>query len=37
MGDSKLMIDWAQGKVNIKNTTLSSVMREIKLAFQSIE
>lgn len=37
LGDSKLVIDWAQGKVNVQNTKLANVLREIKLAFQSFK
>jgi hypothetical protein len=29
LGDSKLVIDWAQGKISIQNTNLATVMREI--------
>lgn len=37
LGDSKLVIDWAQGKIDIQNTSLATVMREIRLTFQSFE
>jgi ribonuclease HI len=37
LGDSKLVIEWAQGKISIQNNNLTSVMREIQLAFQSFE
>jgi ribonuclease HI len=37
LGDSKLVIDWAQVKIVIQNTNLATFMREIQQAFQSFE
>jgi ribonuclease HI len=37
MGDSKLAIDWAQGKLEIQNVNLSNILRDIKLDFPSFE
>jgi hypothetical protein len=35
--DSKLVIEWAQGRENIQNMRLESIMRDINLAFLSFE
>jgi ribonuclease HI len=37
MGDSKLVIKWAQGRVNIPNIHLSNILRDIRLTFQDFE
>jgi ribonuclease HI len=37
MGDSKLAIEWAQGKLEIQNVNLENILRDIKLAFPSFE
>jgi ribonuclease HI len=37
MGDSKLVIEWAQGRVNIQNIHLSNILRDIRLTFQDFE
>ena len=37
MGDSKLEINWAQGKLEIQNVNLANIVRDIKLAFLSFE
>ena len=37
MEDSKLAIDWAQGKISIQNVNLSNIKRDIKLCFYSFK
>jgi hypothetical protein len=37
LGDSKLVIEWVQGRENIHNIRLASILRDIKLAFLSFE
>jgi len=37
LGDLKLVIDWAQGKIDIQNTSLAPVMGDIHLTFQCFE
>jgi hypothetical protein len=37
LGDSKLVIDWAQGKANFQNISLDPIKRDIKLAYLSFE
>jgi hypothetical protein len=37
MGDSKLVIDWANGKNNVQNMSLATIMRDIRLACQSFK
>jgi ribonuclease HI len=37
LGDSKLVIDWAQGKANFQNINLDLIKRDIKLAYLSFE
>jgi ribonuclease HI len=36
-GDSKLVIDWANGKNSAQDIRLANIMRDIKLTFQSFE
>jgi ribonuclease HI len=36
-GDSKMTIDWANGKISIQNPKLTNIMREIKLNFRAFE
>jgi hypothetical protein len=31
------VIDWAQGKISIQNINLSTVMRDVRLTYQSFE
>jgi hypothetical protein len=37
LGDSKLAINWAQGKLEIQNVNMENILRDIKLAFPSFE
>ena len=36
-GDSKLVIDWAKGKISIQNINLANIMQDIRLSFQSFD
>jgi hypothetical protein len=37
LGDSKLVIDWAQGKISIQNINMYTFMRGVRLTYQSFE
>ena len=37
MGDSKLVIDWAKGKISIQNINMANILRDIMIYFQSFE
>jgi hypothetical protein len=36
-GDSKMAIDWANGKSTIQNPNLASILQDIKLSFRAFE
>jgi ribonuclease HI len=37
MGDSKLVIDWAKGKISFQNINLANILRDMRLSFQSFD